>query len=64
MDGLSNSSLLMKRDRWEWFANLWDGTGMVYVYTGSCGNGTGQDWFSFPFQCPSLLSWSSVIGPI
>ena len=43
MDGLSNSSLLMKRDRREWFANTRDGTGMVYVFTGSCGNGTGME---------------------
>jgi len=33
----------MKRDRQEWFANPWDGTGMVYVFTGSCGNGMGME---------------------
>jgi len=33
----------MKRDRREWFANPWDGTGMVYVYTGYRGNGTGME---------------------
>ena len=33
----------MKRDRREWFANPRDGTGMVYVFTGSCGNGTGME---------------------
>ena len=33
----------MKWDRREWFANPWDGTGMVYVFTGSCGNGMGME---------------------
>jgi len=33
----------MKRDRREWFANPRDGTGMVYVFTGSCGNRTGME---------------------
>ena len=33
----------MKRDRREWFANPQDGTGMVYVFTESCGNGTGME---------------------
>ena len=49
-------TVLMKRDRREWFANSRDGTGMVYVLTGSCmSSGTGRDWFSFPFPCPYLL---------
>jgi len=57
----------MKRDRREWFANPRDGTGMDYVFTGSCagtgrewnqwnGNGTGRDWFSFVISIPVSLS--------
>ena len=30
--------------RREWFANQRDGMATVYVFSGSCGNGTGVEW--------------------
>jgi len=33
----------MKRDWQEWFANAWNETEMVYVFTVSCGNGMGME---------------------
>ena len=38
-----NSTVLAKRDRRESFANPWDGTGTIYVFTGSCGNAMGME---------------------
>ena len=42
-----------KLDRREWFANPRDGTGMVYIITGSYGNGTsgtGRNGTGFHFH--------------
>jgi len=35
-------TVVMKLDRREWLANPRDGTGTVYVFTGSCG--MGREW--------------------
>ena len=55
----------MKRDRREWFANPWDRTGMVYVFSESRGNetrmepvewdGTGLVFISIPVSLSNGL---------